>query len=210
MPRVFTAGSLPFELELFTSSAGDSTSTLSSSAGCISFEVLDFGLLLPGLILVFVMRLLGLAASLWAAENMLEKKLAPGVGGTAFSGVGVSGADTILESLLGPMLVAEPDLALLCDIMLPEGETTTLELRNGELLLFVGDDSTGVGGVLTIAGPGELEDGGVRGRTNTSRDGWLLRLRRDTRDARSSSWASGCEETAELGRESKPTGVSCP
>lgn len=194
--------------EFFNSSAADSTSTLSSLAGSTSFEAFDFGLFPPGFILVFVIVLLKVLAAFCAAENMLEKNPAPGVGGAAFSGVGVRGADMILESLLGPMLVAEPDLALLCEIMLPDAETTTLGLLRGECLLFRGDLSTGVGGVLTIAGPGELDDGGVRGRIDMSRGGGLLRLRRDPRDVKSDSCVSDCEGTAEPGRESKLTEVS--
>jgi hypothetical protein len=80
--------------------------------------------------------LLRVLAAFCAADKTLEKKPAPGVGGTAFSGVGVRGAVMKFESLLGPMLAAEPDLALLCDIMLPDGDTTTLGFEIGELLVF--------------------------------------------------------------------------
>lgn len=146
--------------------------------------------------------LLKVLAAFCAADNTLEKNPEPGVGGTAFSGVGVRGADTIWESLLGPMLVAEPDLALLCDIMLPDGDTTTLGLVVVELFLE-GDVSTGVGGVLTISGPAGSEVGGVCGRTDTTRGGWLFLLR--PRGAGSGSCVSGCEAAAEPGRRSKLT-----
>jgi len=76
-----------------------------------------------------------------------------------FSGVGVRGADVILDNLLGPR-VADPDRILRCEIILPEAEVTTLEFdvagsetprsrsvsKCGELC------SVGVGGVFTIRG----------------------------------------------------------
>jgi hypothetical protein len=121
-------------VESFNSCAADSTWTLSSLPDCISLEEVGLGLFPLGLIPVFVIVLLKVLAAFCAADKTLEKKPAPGVGGTSFSGVGVKGADMKLESLLGPMLVAEPDLALLCDIMLPDGDTTTLGFETGRFL----------------------------------------------------------------------------
>ena len=67
-------------------------------------------------------------AAFWAAESTLEKNPVPGVeGAVGFSGVGVSGGKVVFDSLLGPMLNADPDRARRCD-MLPEGGTMTFEL----------------------------------------------------------------------------------
>ncbi len=102
--------------------------------------------------LVFVMVLLRLFVAFWAAEIMEEKKLlADGVVGP-FSGVGVSGASVMLDSLLGPKgpKVPEPDLPLLCEIIV--------------LLVLLGevDDAwVGAGTVTTISGdaaPGLVVD----------------------------------------------------
>lgn len=70
------------------------------------------------------MLLLKVLAAFCAAEKTEEKKPLPGVV-EPFSGVGVNGADIMLESLLGPK-VPDPDRTLRCDIMFPEGEVTTL------------------------------------------------------------------------------------
>lgn len=77
----------------------------------------------------------------------------------------------MLDSLLGPS-VADPDLIRRCEIILPDGDVTTLELEltglddgnRGELV------SVGVGGVFTIIGAGISEAGGVLGGTLVSID----------------------------------------
>jgi hypothetical protein len=75
------------------------------------------------------MVLLRVFAVFWTAENMVEKKVAawlPGETGPGpFSGVGVRGADVVLESLLG-IIVPEPALALRWDIMFPDGDALVL------------------------------------------------------------------------------------
>jgi hypothetical protein len=98
-------------------------------------------------------------------------ELGPGLVGP-FSRVGVSGADIIFESLLGPR-VTEFVLARRWDIMFPDGDTTTFVLvvlagsetprsRGAEKRAEPG--SVGVGGVLTIKGAGGSPfDGGVLG-----------------------------------------------
>jgi len=67
----------------------------------------------PGAKFALEIVLLNVFAVFWTAENMEEKKFAVGLLG--FSGVGVRGAEVMLDSLLGPML-AEPAL------LLPRGE----------------------------------------------------------------------------------------
>lgn len=99
-------------------------------------------------------------AAFWAAENTVEKNpVCPGVV-EPFSRVGVNGAEVIFESLLGPN-VEEFVLARRCDIMLPDGDVTTLGLAGaGEsTTILVGESvnrgrpgSVGVGGVLTMRG----------------------------------------------------------
>ena len=72
-------------------------------------------------------------AAFCAAENTEEKKLPPPwvVLGVAapFSCRGVSGADVMFDSLLGPNV--DPDLILRCDIMFPEGDVTTFGFWTG-------------------------------------------------------------------------------
>ena len=123
---------------------------------------------MPGLFLVpagatevFVMLLLRVFAAFCAAEKTLEKKPLPlGFGVVEpCSKVGVKGADVMFESLLGPK-VAVPDRTLLCDIMFPDADVTTLGLEasgsDEPLSRLLGKRGTllsvGVGGVLTIMG----------------------------------------------------------
>jgi hypothetical protein len=126
------------------------------------------------------MLLLSVFAAFWAAENTFEKNppcvFVPGVK-DPFSGVGVSGADVIFESLLGPK-AAEFDRTRRCDIILPDGDVTTFGLdeaagsdapRSRLVEANLGDsDSVGVGGVLTITGAMLSFAGGVWGRTFVS------------------------------------------
>lgn len=100
---------------------------------------------------------------------MDEKKLAagfPGVAGGPLSGVGVSGAGVIFESLLGP-IAPDPALLLRCVIMFPGDEALELAReRAGEDLELSGcEGSVGVGGVLTMTGGVVLSpaSGGVWG-----------------------------------------------
>lgn len=83
---------------------------------------------LPPLVL-----LLNVVAAFWAADIIDEKKPL-GDGGGPFSGVGVRGASVKLESLLGPMLVPEPDLMRRCDFELPDGETVMLGMAGRSVL----------------------------------------------------------------------------
>ena len=84
-------------------------------------------------------------AAFCAAENTDEKKpvcccVFPGVI-DPFSGVGVRGADVILESLLGPIfpLASDPERMRRWEIIFPDGEVTTFgfevtgEPKRGEL-----------------------------------------------------------------------------
>ncbi len=96
---------------------------------------------------------------------MDEKKVAaglPGETGGPFSGVGVSGAGVMVESLLGPR-VPEPALLLRWEIMVPGDDASGLDrvlavaTRSGWL------GSVGVGGVLTMTGVTVSADGGVWG-----------------------------------------------
>jgi hypothetical protein len=68
-------------------------------------------------------------AAFCAAENTVLKKPV-GLDGVTdlFSGVGVRGADVMLESLLGPKAV-DVDLTRRCDIIFPEGDVMTLGLE---------------------------------------------------------------------------------
>lgn len=67
--------------------------------------------------------MLRVLAALCAAEKTEEKKPPElvDVFVVEFSGVGVSGAEVLVESLLGPNEI-EFVLARLCDIMFPEGD----------------------------------------------------------------------------------------
>jgi hypothetical protein len=100
----------------------------------------------------------------------LEKKPPVGVWEPGCSGVGVRGAAVTLKSLLGPMFEPDPERNLLCDIILPECETATLGVdpEEAEERLLELCESVGVGGVLTMMGAGESEEGGVCGRTFVS------------------------------------------
>lgn len=125
------------------------------------------------------MVLLRLLAVFWTAENMDEKKLAagfPGVAGGPLSGVGVSGAEVIFESLLGPM-APDPALLLRCAIMFPGEEALELlRERGGEVEFLSGCwASVGVGGVFTMTGVVISSAwggvcGGLRGSSLVGRD----------------------------------------
>lgn len=116
------------------------------------------------------MLLLNVFAAFCAAENTDEKNPPPPGVVDPFSGVGVNGADMILDNLLGPK-VPDPDLILRCDIMFPDGEVTTFEfvlIGSGiDRSLLGGNrgepESVGVGGVLTMIGAGLSAAGGVSG-----------------------------------------------
>jgi hypothetical protein len=114
-------------------------------------------------------------AAFCAAESTDEKNPPePGLD-AAFSGVGVNGAEVILDNLLGPNALV-PDLTRRCDIMFPEGEVTTFELvtagGGSETPRSRADaecsPSVGVGGVFTIRGAVLSPEGGVIGRTFVS------------------------------------------
>lgn len=119
--------------------------------------------------------LLNVFAAFWAADIIEEKKPLV-VGGGPFSGVGVKGASVKLESLLGPMLVPEPDLMRRCDLELPEGETVMLGMAGRSVLPARPLDPWracvrlgGVGGVLlTTAVAAWSPEGGVRGGAGMS------------------------------------------
>jgi hypothetical protein len=91
-----------------------------------------------------------------------------------FSGVGVRGADVLLESLLGPNVV-DADLTRRCDIIFPEGDVMTLGFEAAEPGVPRSEaggkrgapESVGVGGVFTMTGAGSVR-GGVRGRSTVS------------------------------------------
>jgi hypothetical protein len=111
---------------------------------------------------------------------MDERKVAAGLAGETrpLSGVGVSGADVIFDSLLGP-IAPEPALRRWV-IMFPFGDASELgrELpkevaaRSGWL------GSVGVGGVLTMSGAPESADGGVCGGRFKGSIFWLFDNRR--------------------------------
>ena len=145
-----------------------SSGLASSSFGC------GAGLFL--LLALFVIVLLNVLAAFCAAEKTDEKKpvcggdtaVPPGV--FASSGWGVSGAEMMFESLLGAF---EAERTRLCDIIFPEGETTTLGFDCealcfgpvGEWVELVGEGlraSTGVGGVTKVVGA-STRLGGVEG-----------------------------------------------
>lgn len=110
------------------------------------------------------MLLLRLFAAVCAAEKTLEKKL-DCAGAGPFSGVGVRGAAVMLESLLGPSADVGLDFTRRCDIILPEGETTTFRSRLRALapaIESMESSIVGVGGVFTMTGVLSSE-GGVRG-----------------------------------------------
>jgi hypothetical protein len=119
------------------------------------------------------MLVLNVLAAFCAAENTDEKNppcgFVPGLV-AGFSGVGVKGAEVMLDNLLGPR-VADPDRIRRCDIILPEGEVTTFEpaAATGEDVIIScapAEDpvSVGVGGVFTITGAVFSPAGGVWGR----------------------------------------------
>ena len=91
-----------------------------------------------------------------------------------FSGVGVRGADVMLESLLGPKAV-DVDFTRRCDIIFPEGDVMTLGFEAAEPGVPRSEadgkrgtlGSVGVGGVFTMIGP-ESVRGGVCGRSSVS------------------------------------------
>lgn len=112
IPSVLTASSfssLGFSESVFStnvSTTGSSTS-FNSFKSCVPLLLR----LPPGATEVLVMLLLKVFAAFCAAENTVEKKPPdPGVI-EPFSGVGVKGADVILDNLLGPR-VADPDRIL--------------------------------------------------------------------------------------------------
>lgn len=115
----------------------------------------------PGVMLV-LMELLNVLAVFWTAEIIDERKLGVvllDVAGRKSSTGGVSGAEVILESLLGRR-DSEPALPRRCDFM-PPGEDALLfgllEIRDRLA-------SVGVGGVFTMTGAVSLLLG-VVGRT---------------------------------------------
>jgi hypothetical protein len=129
-------------------------------------------------VVVFAMVVLRVLAAFWAAEKTEEKKPLGDWGGPAVppgvltsSSVGVNGADIEFDNLLGGFVA---ERARRCDIMFPEGETTTLGL-DCELACFVADFelfvdsvgdtgfmSVGVGGVTSVVGA-SIRLGGVDG-----------------------------------------------
>ena len=116
-PIVLTASSLSPMLAGAAGSTVGSTWTLSSDSGRCSLGVfLGFGPPEPGFVLEIVLE--SVLAAFWAAESTFEKKPAPGVDGAdGFSGVGVSGGSVAFDSLLGPILSADPDRARRCVII---------------------------------------------------------------------------------------------
>ena len=98
------------------------------------------------------------------------------------SSVGVSGAEIALESLLG-WPTADADLARRCDIIFPEGLTTTpvcspggplagTSFRFGDACGVIERGSVGVGGVTVVRGAPESDAlGGVLGMGGVSIDG---------------------------------------
>jgi hypothetical protein len=128
-------------------------------------------LLVAAELAIEVLRVL---AAFCAAENTDEKKplgdwgetaVPPGV--FASSSVGVNGAETEFESLLGGFAA---ERARRCDIIFPEGETTTLDFGCEEPWLELavelageaGLASVGVGGVTSVVGASTVF-GGVAG-----------------------------------------------
>jgi hypothetical protein len=125
------------------------------------------------------MVVLNVVAAFWAAENTEEKKplgdweataVPPGV--LTSSIVGVNGAEIEFESLLGGFV---EERARRCDIIFPDGETTTLGFDcvapcfalAFELLVELAGDaggfaSVGVGGVTSVVGA-SARFGGVAG-----------------------------------------------
>jgi hypothetical protein len=133
----------------------------------------DLVLLVFAVLAIVLLRVL---AAFCAAENTDEKNplggpaVPPGV--FTSSSVGVSGADMEFESLLGGFVA---ERARRCDIIFPEGETTTLGF-DCVLVCFVpvfplavdpagdaGLASVGVGGVTNVVGV-STRLGGVAGR----------------------------------------------
>lgn len=122
----------------------------------------------------------------------------------------MSGANVILDNLLGPILVPDPDLARRCDIILPESDTTTFGF--GPVLAdelprerCEWCESVGVGGVLTMTGAPGSEGGGVRGRPEVSIGAGLFRRRGRSAGAILIPFVSDWEEV--LGRETEPAVV---
>lgn len=129
-------------------------------------------------VVLFAIVVLRVLAAFWAAENTEEKKPLGDWGGPAVppgvftsSKVGVNGADMELDNLLGGFVA---ERARRCDIMFPEGETTTFGM-DCELVCLapafelvvdpVGDTgliSVGVGGVTRVVGA-SIRFGGVDG-----------------------------------------------
>jgi hypothetical protein len=119
-------------------------------------------------------------AAFCAAETQDEKKPPPGVtfrdslfftaGVLASSIVGVNGARTEFDNLLGWWVKDDCDLARRCDIILPDGLTTTSGVSFdscGTVVFLRGDSggvydlfSVGVGGVTVVEGV-VTEPGGV-------------------------------------------------
>jgi hypothetical protein len=213
MPSVLTASSfssLEFPDSVFStnvSTTGSSTS-FSSFKSCVPL-LLRFP---PGATGVLAMLLLKVFAAFCAAEKTEEKNPPePGVV-EPFSGVGVKGADVILDNLLGPR-VADPDRILRCEIILPEAEVTTLEFdvagsetprsrsvsKCGELC------SVGVGGVFTMRGAVFSPGGGVCGEAFVSMV-WIFAVRgrsgefvTDAGFVTDTGWADDClSENIEL------------
>jgi hypothetical protein len=114
-------------------------------------------------------------AAFCAADSIDEKKPDAGCAlgvASPLSRVGVNGAETIFESLLGPM-VTELDRLLRCALIAREEEVPFVPAPWPALPqkdLLSGDDwpdalasSVGVGGVFTMTGAGLSPLGGVRG-----------------------------------------------
>jgi hypothetical protein len=152
-----------------TSSPPTSPVLFSSVLGCW----LPVLFLFPVVVLAIVV--VSEVAAFWAAENTDEKNplagraVPPGV--LISSSVGVRGADMELESLLGGFVA---ERTRLCDIMFPEGDTTTFGFDCDGVCFVpvfefavepVGDGgfaSVGVGGVTKVVGA-STTFGGVTG-----------------------------------------------
>ena len=130
MPNVFTANS--FSSACSSLSEVSPNVSLSVSTSGLSTSLISCVPLLcrpPGTSDVFAMLVVREFAAFCAAENTVLKKpvLLDGVT-DLFSGVGVRGADVMLESLLGPKAV-DVDLTRRCDIIFPEGDVMTFGLE---------------------------------------------------------------------------------
>ena len=129
IPSVLTASSFS-SIGLSESVFSASVSTTGLSTSFISGRVPLLFLFPPGATDVLAILLLNVFAAFCAAEKTVEKN-PPCWLGLGFSGVGVNGADVIFDNLLGPR-VTDPDLTLRCDIMLPDGDVTTLGFETAD------------------------------------------------------------------------------